>query len=189
MCVCTYDRVCVRVRAGVHVELWGHVCTFQCAQMCSCACMRVLANVATCKCMRVWVTACECACLWVRVFGWACVWVCVSATVCVCVWVCACVRVSVCLWVRVRVCVRVYANTHASVCVHVRTSNVHMFECDFVRVQVLEIESKGECMQVWGHASVIVHECEWVCSILINTTWKFEQNPSYGFWVIRKSMH
>ena len=38
---------------------------------------------------------------------------------------------------------------------------MRVFKCDFMRMQVLE-SAKGECMQVRGHASAIVHECECV---------------------------
>ena len=65
-----------------------------------------------------------------------CVWV--SACESVCVSASGCVRASGC---------RVHANTHASSCVCMR-KYVRVFECDFVRVQVLESESKGECMQM-----------------------------------------
>ena len=61
---------------------------------------------------------------------------------------CESVRVSEC----VHACVWVRANVSASECMQTLMGvfmcmYAQVFECDFVRVQVLESESKGECMR------------------------------------------
>ena len=117
-------------------------------------------NCSVCLCVRARVCARACVC----------VRVCVSARVC------ACARVYEC----------VYTQTLMSVHVHVRAS---MCVCSRVQVRARVSSCKCQGMRVWVCASAIVHECECVCSILIITTCKFEQNPSHGFWVIRKFMH
>ena len=98
-------------------------------------------RMCTCECMR-----CSCKCGTMQRHVRACECTCVSGYVSC---ECGCVRESACKLSCE--CTRKY---------------VRVFECDFVRVQVLESESKGECMQACGHLSVcaraIVHECECV---------------------------
>ena len=70
-----------------------------------------------------------------------------SVRACKCVRVSECVRVSAC--VRVCECVEVRASAckHSCECTCAYTRKyVCVFECDFVRVQVLESESNDESM-------------------------------------------